>query len=107
MVGLVNIAPEAVLAAAAELDLLAERLAAAAAVTAPATHVLPSGADEVSLHAASHFNKAAGTHDQAVAQGILELHHAAAVLRIQLATHLGEDAVKHGIMNAVAGTIGA
>ncbi|MEV0029207.1 PE family protein [Nocardia sp. NPDC050793] len=107
MVGHVSISPEIILAAAAELDLLAERLAAAAAVTGPATHVLPSGADEVSLLAAHHFNKAAATHDGSVAQGILELHHAAAVLRMQLATHVAEDVVKAGVMKGVAGTIGA
>ncbi|MBH0778960.1 PE domain-containing protein [Nocardia bovistercoris] len=107
MVGLVNISPEAVLAAAAELDLLAERLGAAAAITAPATHVIPSGADEVSFHASQHLNKAAITHDGSIANAQLQLHHAAAILRMQLATHIGEDAVKAGVMQGVAGTIGA
>ncbi|MFI9405683.1 PE domain-containing protein [Nocardia sp. NPDC052316] len=105
MVGHVLVQPEVVLAAAAELDLLAERLAAAAALTAPATHVVPSGIDEVSLHAANHLNKGAATHDQAVAQGILELHHAAATLRSQLVTHVGEDVVRAGALNIVSGTI--
>lgn len=107
MVGHVLVSPEIILAAAAELDLLADRLTAAATVTAPATHVLPSGTEEVSLLAANHFNRAAATHDQALAQGILELHHAAAVLRTQLATSLGQDAVQAGVLNAVTGTIGA
>ncbi|MGN2634892.1 PE domain-containing protein [Nocardia takedensis] len=107
MVGLVNITPEAVLLAAAELDLLAERLGIAAAVTAPATHVIPSGADEVSLHAANHFNRAAVTHDTSIANAQLQLHHAATILRMQLATHIGEDTVKAGVMHGVAGTIGA
>ncbi|MET7769201.1 PE domain-containing protein [Nocardia sp. NPDC005366] len=107
MVGLVNISPEAVLAAAAELDLLAERLGAAAAVTAPATHVIPSGAEEVSWIAAQHLNKGAITHDNSIANAQLQLHHAAAILRMQLATHIGEDTVKSGIMHGVAGTIGA
>lgn len=88
------VTPEAVLAAAAELDLLADRLAGVAALSGPATHVAPSGVDEVSLMAAGHFNRAAATHDGAVAQGILELHHAAATLRIQLANYLAEDAVR-------------
>ncbi|WP_054811590.1 PE family protein [Nocardia arizonensis] len=107
MVGLVNISPEAVLLAASELDLLAERLGVAAALTAPATHVLPSGADEVSLHAANHLNKAAMSHDSSIANAQLQLHHAAAILRMQLATHIGEDTVKAGVMHGVAGTIGA
>lgn len=101
MVGHILVAPEVVLAAAAELDLLAERLAAVSAIAGPATHVLPSGAEEVSLLAASHFNKAAGTHDSSVAQGILELHHAAATLRSQLATHIGEDVVRAATISAV------
>ncbi|MBF6328625.1 PE family protein [Nocardia transvalensis] len=93
MVGFVNVTPEVVLAAAAELDLLAERLAAVSALSGPATHVIPSGAEEVSFLAANHFNQAALSHDRAVAQGILELHHAAAVLRQNLAQHIAEDAV--------------
>ncbi|MFE3100244.1 PE domain-containing protein [Nocardia tengchongensis] len=91
MVGHVLVQPEVILAAAMELDLLAERLAAAA--TAPATHVLPSGTEEVSFLAAAHFNTAALTHDRSVAQGILELHHAAATLRSQLAQYLAQDAM--------------
>jgi hypothetical protein len=106
MVGHVLISPEAVLAAAAELDLLAERLAIASGLSAAATHVIPSGVDEVSLHAANHFNKAAITHDQAVAQGILELHHAAAVLRIQLATSMGEDLAQGAAITAARGVVG-
>ncbi|GAA5047070.1 PE family protein [Nocardia callitridis] len=106
MVGHVSIQPEVVLAAAAELDLVAERLAAASALSGAATHVIPSGAEEVSLLAAEHFNRAALTHDNAVAQGILELHHAAATLRQQLATHIGEDVVRSIGISAVTGTIG-
>ncbi|NKY49937.1 PE family protein [Nocardia vermiculata] len=93
MVGLVSVQPEVVLAASAELDLLAERLAAAAALGGPATHVIPSGAEEVSLLAANHFNQGAISHDHSVAQGILELHHAAAILRQQLASYIAQDGV--------------
>ncbi|MFD7843449.1 PE domain-containing protein [Nocardia sp. NPDC059764] len=92
MVGHVLVQPEVILAAALELDLLAERLAVAASAAAPATHVLPSGTEEVSFLAAAHFNTAALTHDRSVAQGILELHHAAATLRSQLAQYLALDA---------------
>ncbi|MGV9413480.1 PE family protein [Nocardia sp. NPDC003693] len=94
MVGHVLVQPEVVLAAALELDLLAERLAALSATTAPATHVLPSGAEEVSFLAAAHFNQAALSHDRATAQAVLELHHAAATLRSQLAQYLIQDAVR-------------
>ncbi|GAD84961.1 PE family protein [Nocardia asteroides] len=101
MVGHVLITPEIVLAAAAELDLLAERLAVAAGLAGPTTHVLPSGAEEVSLLAAGHFNKAASTHDSSVAQGILELHHAAATLRTQLATNIVEDVAQGAAITAI------
>ncbi|MEV6770959.1 PE family protein [Nocardia sp. NPDC051030] len=94
MVGHVLVQPEVVLAAALELDLLAERLAFASTSTAPATHVLPSGAEEVSFLAAAHFNHAALSHDRAIAQGVLELHHAAATLRSQLAQYLIQDTVR-------------
>ncbi|WP_067718021.1 PE domain-containing protein [Nocardia yamanashiensis] len=94
MVGHVHVQAEVVLAAALELDLLAERLAAAASFAGPATHVLPSGTEEVSFLAAGHFNQAALSHDRAVAQGILELHHAAATLRGQLAQYIAQDAVR-------------
>ncbi|MFE3441809.1 PE family protein [Nocardia sp. NPDC059180] len=97
MIGNVHVTPEIILAASVELDLLADRLAGVAALAGPATHVLPSGAEEVSLLAANHFNHAAMTHDKAVAQGILELHHAAAILRTQLAQYLAEDAASAAI----------
>ncbi|WP_330251347.1 PE family protein [Nocardia sp. NBC_00565] len=101
MVGHILISPEAILLAAAELDLVAERLAGVAAITAPATHVLPSGVEEVSLLSASHFNQGAMTHDHSIAQGILELHHAAATLRMQLAEHLAGDVVRATGINAI------
>ncbi|WP_280272306.1 PE domain-containing protein [Nocardia wallacei] len=107
MVGHVLISPELMLAAAAELDLLAERLVAASTLSGPATHVLPSGCEEVSLLAAGHFNHAAATHDGAVAQGALELHHAAHTLRMQCATFLADDTVQAASVAAVGGAIQA
>ncbi|NKY85547.1 PE family protein [Nocardia veterana] len=93
MVGLLGVQPEIVLAASAELDLLAERLTAATALSGPATHVVPAGSEEVSFAAAAHLNEGAISHDRAAAQAILELHHAAAILRQQLASYLAHDAV--------------
>ncbi|MBL1073318.1 PE family protein [Nocardia sp. 2] len=101
MVGHISVQPELILAAALELDLLAERLAAVATAAGPTTHVLPSGTEEVSILAATHFNQAAATHDSAVAQGILELHHAAATLRSQLASYLAQDTIRAAGIAAV------
>jgi hypothetical protein len=89
--GHVLVVPEIVLAAAAELDLLADRMTAAAGINAPVTHVAPSGTEEVSVLAASHFNQHAVAQEQAVAQGVLELRHAAMTLRTQVAQYLGQD----------------
>ena len=93
--------PAVILAAATELDLLAERLAAVGAGAIPVTHVAPSGGEEVSLLAAGFFNRAAGTFEFAHAKGILQLHHAAARLRLQLAEYIAQDALRAGVMNAV------
>lgn len=101
MVGQVNVQPDTVLAAAAELELLADRLAATAAASGPATHVVPSGAEEVSLMAANHFNHAAVTHDNATARGIVELHHAATTLRQQLAAFQAQDAARAATIGAI------
>jgi len=97
MIGNVDVSPEVILVAATELDLVAERLVGASGLSAPATHILPSGADEASLLAAEHMNRGAATHDRAVAQCALELHHCAAILRTQLAQYLAEDAASAGI----------
>lgn len=56
-----HVAPEALVAAAVELDALAARLEAAVALNSAAIRVLPSGSEEVSLHAAGYFNTVAST----------------------------------------------
>jgi hypothetical protein len=101
MVDLVHIDAEVITAAAAELDLLAERLAAAQSIGSPGTHVVPSGAEEVSLLAANHFNEGAATHDASIAQGIVELHNAANILRGQVAEYMAQDAARAAGIAAV------
>ncbi|MEV0947113.1 PE family protein [Rhodococcus sp. NPDC049939] len=86
-----QVVPEALVAAAAELDALAIRLETAVALNSSAIRVLPSGSDEVSLHAAKYFNTVAGSFSPAVAQGIRELHETANTLRAQAARYTSED----------------
>ncbi|TSE00783.1 PE family protein [Skermania sp. ID1734] len=105
MPGHVLVIPEVVLAAAAELEALAERLTAAASMATPATHVLPSGSEEVSALAAGFFNRAAATHETAIAHGIAELQHAAATLRAQAAEYVAHDAVHATSLGAVGASI--
>ncbi|MQY22362.1 PE family protein [Nocardia macrotermitis] len=101
MVDLVHVDAEIVLAAAGELDLLADRLAAAQGLSGPGTHVIPSGAEEVSLLASNHFNEGAATHDASIAQGIVELRNAAQTLRIQVTEYVAQDAVRAAGITAV------
>ncbi|WP_072691372.1 PE domain-containing protein [Rhodococcus marinonascens] len=86
-----HVAPEALIAAAAELDALAIRLEASVALNSAAIQVLPSGSDEVSRHAARYFNTVAGSFSPAVAQGIREMHETANTLRAQAALYASED----------------
>ena len=101
MVGNVLVVPEVILAAATELDLLATRLEAAQALSAPATHVLPAGSEEVSWLSSGYFNRAASTFEPASAKGIAELRLAAETLRTQLAGYIAQDTV-----NAAATAVG-
>ncbi|MEU4314785.1 PE family protein [Nocardia sp. NPDC024068] len=107
MIGNVDVTPELILAAAVELDLLADRLSGVAAATVPATYVAPSGADEASLHGAMHMNKGAATHQTSLAQAVLELHHTAAILRTQLAQYLAQDAASAGVLTLTGGAFGS
>ncbi|MFD4369074.1 PE domain-containing protein [Rhodococcus sp. NPDC058521] len=86
-----NVSPEALIAAAAELDLLAARLQTSVTANSAAIRVLPSGTEEVSLHAAGYFNTVANTFLPAVTQGIAEMQATAATLRQQAATYVAQD----------------
>lgn len=101
MPGKVRLEPELVLAAAAELELLAQRLQAEVALLAPTTRVLPSGADEVSNLASGYFNRQAGTFEPAALRGIAELHNAASVLRNQVAQYVGHDFASAGSIGSI------
>lgn len=101
MPGKVRLEPEFVLAAAAELELLADRLQAEVALHAPVTHVLPSGAEEVSGLAAGYFNRTAASFEPVAVRGIAELHNAAAVLRNQVANYVGHDIVNAASLGTI------
>ena len=101
MLGNVLVVPEVILAAATELDLLATRLEVVHHLSAPATHVLPQGSEEVSWLSAGYFNRAAATFEPASAKGIAELRLAAETLRTQLAGYIAQD-----VANAAATAVG-
>ncbi|KAA0024695.1 PE family protein [Antrihabitans cavernicola] len=101
MPGLVRVEPEMVLAAATELELLADRLQVAVSLNAPVTHVIPSGAEEVSGLAAGYFNRTAASFEPAALRGIAELHNAAAVLRNHVAQYIGHDVTNAGSLGSI------
>lgn len=92
----IRVTPDMIRAAAADLDAAADRLDAAITLGVPLTHVLPSGADDVSLAVAGHLNEGAQTHDPASRQGVLEMRHAAQTLRDQAQKYDQHD-VNHSI----------
>lgn len=69
-----RVVPEGLTAAAAAVEALTARLAAAHAAAAPAVSaVAPPGVDPVSLQTAAAFNSAAAEHQTMAARGIEEL----------------------------------
>jgi hypothetical protein len=102
MVDLVNFDFEVIQGAVAELHALAERLSGAQAINGPVTHgVIPSGTEEVSFLAVSHFNEGAATHDASLAQGVAELHLAAQTLEAQLGEYMIQDGARAAGIAAV------
>ena len=102
MVDHVVVVPEAILGAATELDLLADRLAAAQATAGAITHIAaPPGSEEVSALAAQHLNLVAAAHRRAVLQGVLELRHAAQTLRGQVAHYQEQDAANAAALGGI------
>jgi len=102
MADLVHFDVEVIQGAVAELHALAFRLEAAQAANGPVTHIIaPSGAEEVSFLAMNHFNEGAATHDASIAQGIAELHNAAATLEAQLGEYMAQDGIRAAGIAAV------
>lgn len=87
----VYVDPDALVAAAGEIDALVARLQTSLAVHSPALNVAPSGTEEVSVLAAGYFNRLAGSFGSATGRGIEELIAAAAMLRAQAAAYREED----------------
>lgn len=84
---LVRVDLEALVAAAAELDVIAAGLQTSSTVALGALRPLPAGSDEVSQLAARHFVDAAGSFATASGHAIAELREAAAALRVQAAEY--------------------
>jgi hypothetical protein len=93
MSGHILVQPEALHAAAAELDAVAARLEASLTVNTVALRPPPSGSEEVSLLAAGYFGALADEFVPAALASIAELHDAAATLRAQAEGYADGDRV--------------
>lgn len=88
---LVRVDPEALVAAAAELDVIAAGLQTTSTLALGALRPLPAGNDEVSQLASRHFVDSAGSFAGSSGQAIAELREAAAALRVQAAEYSQVD----------------
>ncbi len=91
MPGHVFVSPDALIAAATDLEALATRLEATVTAHGPALHMPPAGTEEVSVAAAAFFNSVADSFLPAAATGVAQLRAAAATLRSQAADYTGLD----------------
>ncbi|QDQ99395.1 PE domain-containing protein [Tomitella fengzijianii] len=97
---MVVVEPAAMVAAAAELDAVAEGIDAARRTHSPALHAAPAGAEEVSLAVSRNQHAVADSFDVAAATGAHELRRAAQALRLQAAAYGTSD-------GAAASAVGA
>ncbi|MBY6539095.1 PE domain-containing protein [Rhodococcus sp. BP-349] len=91
MPGHVLVDPEALLAAAAELDAAALHLASSLTSVSVALRPPPAGSDEVSALAARYFWSTAQSLDASTSAAVSELHETAAALRVQAAAYREVD----------------
>lgn len=91
--GRMLVVPEALVAAAAALDAIADQVQTAAQVHLPTLRLLPAGHEEVSTGVMGFHNIVVDSFETATATGIAELRQAAATLRTQAAAYAEQDAV--------------
>lgn len=101
MSGHIGVDPDAIVAAAGELDALAARIEAAAATHAAQLHPQPAGGEEVSVLATAHFNRLAAAFEPNAATAVAELRLAASIFRQQAAAYRAHD-VAHAESLALA-----
>ncbi|CAN3126622.1 PE family protein [Mycobacterium sp. smrl_JER01] len=89
-----RVVPEGLTAAAAAVEALTARMAAAHAAAAPVvTAVLPPAADTVSLHTAAGFSATAAEHQTVAAHGVEELGRSGLGVAESAASYAGGDAM--------------
>jgi hypothetical protein len=87
----VYVVPDALIAAATELDALAMRLEVAVRSADPALDVPPPGAEEVSRLVSRYFGGLAGSFRPAAAHGVEQIRELARTLRHQAQNYRDQD----------------
>lgn len=88
---IVYVNPAALVAAAVQLDGIADQISAARAAHSPTTHVIPAALEEVSRSVSRNQHLVADSFDVAAETGAHELRRAAELLRAQAASYLQHD----------------
>ncbi|NLG54852.1 MAG: PE domain-containing protein [Rhodococcus sp.] len=94
--GFLQVSPEALLLAAAELEALAIRTEGVVAAASPSLATIPAGSEEVSFHAAAYFQTLAASYQPAIRQAIAEMYALAGTLKKQAAEYAAQDAMSGG-----------
>ena len=87
----VYVNPAALIAAAAQLDGIAEQISVARAAHSPTVHVMPAALEEVSRSVSRNQHQVADSFDVAAEAGAHELRRAAELLRASAASYLQHD----------------
>lgn len=97
----VFVSPAALIAAAAQLDGIAEQISLARAAHSPVAHVMPAALEEVSRSVSRNQHQVADSFDVAAETGAQELRRAAELLRVQAAAYLQREIITGAALDVI------
>ncbi len=97
----VYVSPAALVAAAAQLDGIAEQINLARAAHSPPAHAMPAALEEVSQMVSRNQHQVADSFDIAADTGVRELHRAAELLRVQAAAYTQQEIITSAAIKIV------
>ncbi|WP_024795841.1 PE family protein [Tomitella biformata] len=97
----VFVSPAALVAAAAQLDGIAEQISISRAAHSPTVHVMPAALEEVSRSVSRNQHQVADSFDIAAETGARELRRAAELLRVQAAAYLQQEIITSAALDII------
>lgn len=97
----VYVNPAALIAAAAQLDAIAEQISVARAAHSPPAHAIPAALEEVSRMVSRNQHQIADSFDVAAETGAHELRRAADALRAQAAAYAQQEIATAAAIHAI------